>query len=60
MIQASKFNAGQYKISISEKIETKENLKRIEDIYGNILESIHEAAEGALGNQEKRKNSKDE
>jgi len=35
---------------LNEKLEEK-----IEDIYGNILESIHTAAEEALGNQEKKK-----
>jgi len=39
---------------LNEKL--KEELKRIEDIYGNILESIYGAAEA--GNQERRKNSK--
>jgi len=32
-------------------------LKRIKDIYGKILKSIYGAAEKALGNQERKKNS---
>jgi hypothetical protein len=32
-------------------------LENIEDIYGNILKSIHGTAKEALGNQERRKNS---
>jgi len=33
-------------------------LERFEDIYENKLENIHGAAEEALENQERRKNSK--
>jgi len=51
----------QYKKSISEiyiriEQETKKELKRIQDIYGNILESIHGAAKKARITR--RKNNK--
>jgi hypothetical protein len=36
----------------------KKELERIEVRYQNMLESIHGAAEEALGNQRRRKNSK--
>jgi len=39
-----------YQKRLNEKLEEK-----IEDIYGNILESIHRAVKEALGNQEKKK-----
>jgi hypothetical protein len=47
-----------YQKRLKEKL--KKELKRIENIYGNILKSIHGIAEETLkqGNQEKRKNSK--
>jgi len=37
-------------------LKLKEESKRIEDVYGNILENIHGSTEEALGNQERRKN----
>jgi type IV secretory pathway VirB4 component len=36
----------------------KKKLERIEDIYGNILESIHGAGQETLKNQEERTNNK--
>jgi len=36
---------------LNEKV--KQELERIEDMYGNILQNIHEVSEEALGNQEK-------
>jgi len=41
---------------LNEKL--KEELEKIENIYGNILENIYGTAEETLGNQERRKNSK--
>jgi len=41
---------------LNEKL--KQELERIEDIYGNILKSIHGTAEEALRNQKRRKDSK--
>jgi len=36
---------------LNEKV--KQELERIEDMYGNILQNIHEVSEEALENQEK-------
>jgi hypothetical protein len=41
---------------LNEKL--KEKLQKFENIYGNILESIHRTAKEALGYHEKRKNNK--
>jgi len=51
-IQDRGFNAEEYKTSISEKTE-RENL---ENIYGNIIESIHGTVKKALRNKERRRN----
>ncbi|XP_067206921.1 uncharacterized protein [Linepithema humile] len=45
-----------YQKRLNEKLM--EELEEFEDIYKNILESIHRATEEALGSQEKRKSSK--
>jgi len=41
---------------LNEKLKKK--LERVEDIYGNIIKSIHVVAEKALRNQKRRRNGK--
>jgi hypothetical protein len=45
-----------YQKSLNDKLN--KELERFEDIYGNILESIHETAKEALDYQERKKNNK--
>jgi len=41
-----------YQRRLDEKL--RKELEKVEDIYGNIIESIHGAAKEAKGNQKKR------